>query len=460
MRSFVVEEPASGALRALNYSPTIERIRRAGSNSARPLHEIVKGFGPAYGTVFTRLDCHPDHGIELLSQSDMFAAEPHGRVIRRDSMRECDKHLIERGQVLIAGAGTLGENELYGRAILADHRLAGKYVGPDSMTLVFEDPEDDFSLFAFAWLASPTGVSAIRSTSYGTKILRFRQDLLTTIPVPLASPALIKRVADAVRRARLARERAFERLSFARSVYANSSLMQEATAMCAPRRRATTTWNGPFPSLSAWNFASTGEALPLLRRHCSERVADLVEPDGIFAGFRFVRINCDHPHGIELLSQRDAFMVRPAPRRIVFPSVPRDRLMSSPGTIMLGAQGNIGEGDLFGRAMMVDARHASSAFTQHLLRVRPKAGEAERLFAYLSTDLGFRLTRTTAVGTAQRSVRIDLLREIPVPSISDTDAARIRSAVGESVQASIDGQSAEDEAIRTMEQEVLPQWLA
>src|SRR5690606_33502686 len=81
MRAFVVDEPRIGALRALNYAPAVERIRRAGSSSARPLSDIVKAFGPAYGTVFTRLDCHSDHGIELLSQSDMFAAEPRGRVI-------------------------------------------------------------------------------------------------------------------------------------------------------------------------------------------------------------------------------------------------------------------------------------------------------------------------------------------------------------------------------------------
>jgi hypothetical protein len=151
MRTFLVDEPRSGALRALNYSPAVERIRRAGSASARPLKNIVKAFGPAYGTVFTRRDCHRDFGVELLSQGDMFSVEPHGRVIRRDSMHNPALHEVERGQVLIAGAGTLGENELYVRALLADGRLTGKYVGPDSMTLIFENPDDDFSIFAYAW---------------------------------------------------------------------------------------------------------------------------------------------------------------------------------------------------------------------------------------------------------------------------------------------------------------------
>lgn len=205
MRAFVVDGPSSGALRALNYSPTVERIRRAGSSSARPLHELVKTFGPGWRHAFARLNADPEHGVELLSQSDVFAAEPRGRWIRQDSMSEPWRHRIEPGQVLLAGTGTLAATELYGRAVLADSRLIGKFLTEDAMALVFESPEDDFSLFTYAWLASPTGVQVLRSTSYGTKMLRFRKELLTTLPVPLAPGSLVSRVADLVRSAARAR---------------------------------------------------------------------------------------------------------------------------------------------------------------------------------------------------------------------------------------------------------------
>jgi hypothetical protein len=269
----------------------------------------------------------------------MFAAEPRGRVIRRDSMREPDKHLVERGQVLIAGAGTLGENELYGRALLSDDRLAGKYVGQDSMTLVFEDPDDDFSLFAYAWLASPTGVQAIRSTSYGTKILRFRPELLQSLPVPVAPPAVIARVAGLVRRCTAGRERFHRELLLGRAIVNGLPEMAAATKMCAERARRTIEWQGPFPSLCAWTFASTGRALAYLRKQWAGRLADYVEKDGIFNGLRFVRVNCEPPHGVNLMSQRDALLIRPVPRRIAMPLVPPEKLFARPGTIMVGAQG-------------------------------------------------------------------------------------------------------------------------
>src|SRR5262249_31180654 len=141
-----------------------------------------------------------EHSVELLSQSDMFAAEPRGRFIRCDSMQHPERHEVKRWQVLIAGAGTLAPTELYGRAIIADGRLAGKYVGQHSLILGFHEPGSAMSLFAYASLASPFGLRAIRATSYGTKILRIRRDVLAELPVPQPNEGIVERVAVLVRR--------------------------------------------------------------------------------------------------------------------------------------------------------------------------------------------------------------------------------------------------------------------
>jgi len=80
----LISEPRSTALRALNYSPATEAFKRKGKlKRCERLGDLVLSMGPAYGSVFTRLDCHKDYGVELVSQSDMFATEPHGRIIRK-----------------------------------------------------------------------------------------------------------------------------------------------------------------------------------------------------------------------------------------------------------------------------------------------------------------------------------------------------------------------------------------
>jgi hypothetical protein len=459
MKTFIVEEPRVGALRALNYSPAVERIRRAGSSSARPLTSIVEGFGKAYGTVFTRRDCDSNHGVELITQGDMFAAEPVGRIIRSDSMLHPERHLVTRGQVLISGAGTLGQNELFGRSILADGRLVGKYVGPHAMALHFEDPDSDFSLFAYAWLASPTGIDSVRSTSYGTKILGLRKDLLGSLPIPVAPKSVISRVASLVRKCSAGRELFLRDIRRARALVEQLPEMQQAFEMCGGLRRHSVMWEGPFRSLVAWNFASSGGALGHLRTKWKSTLGDLVERDGIYNGPRFARVECHQPFGIEFMSQRDAMLIRPAPRQIVHPGFDDRLLFAREGTILVGGHGTLGEGEVFGRAVLVHGRYTRAAFTQDLLRVVPKVQKQEALYAYLTTTVGFRLLRTTAVGTKILSLREDMLRALPVPDWPGDVERNVASLVRRAFRSRVEAEIAETEALRIIEQEVVPQWL-
>ena len=460
MRSFLVERPQVGALRALNYAPAVERIRRAGSSSALPLGRLLKALGPAYGSVFTRIDCRPEHGVELITQSDMFAAEPLGRVIRLDSMPQPERHLVTRGQVLIAGAGTLGAHELYGRSILADGRLAGNYVGPHSMSLHFTDPDDDLSLFAYAWLASPTGIQILRSTSYGTKILGLRKDLLNSLPVPIAPAGVVSRIASLVRQCSVAREVFLRDLQAARRLVESLPEMSAAYEMCGERRRHAVAWRGPLTTLAAWNVASSGGALSHLRSRWAGELNDLVEKAGIYYGPRFARVECDPPHGIAFMSQRDAMLIRPLPRRIAHPGFDDRLLFARTGTLLVGGHGTLGEGELFGRSVLVHDGLAKTAFTQDLLRVVPLRGRAEALYAFLTTTVGFRLLRTTAVGTKILSMREDMLRALPVPEWPGSIEAKVTALVRSSFVAREKAERAEAEALRIVEDEVLPQWLA
>ncbi len=460
MKTFLVHEPRSGALRALNYSPAVERIRRAGSSSAIPLHEIVREFGPAYGTVFTRVDCQPEFGVELLTQGDMFAAEPRGRAIRRDSMASPELHFIERGQVLIAGAGTLGENEIYGRALLADGRVAGKYVGPDSMTLIFAAPNDDLSLFAYAWLASPLGLQAIRAASYGTKILRFRKDLLTTLPVPLAPRPVVARVAALIRKCSSEREAWLADVRAAREAFNG---LPEIQALSESTRRTVRSlvWSGELPTLSAWNyFAGSSDALASLKRRWKSRVADYLELDEpVHHGGRLTRMPCTRPFGVDFLSQRDVFMARPSPQRIVAPKG-ADWVYARSGQLLMAADGQVTSGSLFGQVEIADSGFVGSAITEHIMRLNARPGMGEALGAFLSTRTGLALVRSSAVGTSIPKARIDLLLNLPAPPPDCEAASTARRLMRRSISRRLESINAEAEAFRIIEQEVLPQWLA
>jgi hypothetical protein len=458
--AFLVAQPNGATLRALNYTPEVERLRAHRGTHAVRLGSLLSSMGPAYGAVFIRIDCAGGQGVELITQGDMFAAEPTGRIIRRDSMTRPERHEVKRWQVLISGAGTLGENELFGRAIIADARLDGRYVGPHAMVLTFIEPEADQSLFTYAFLLTRIGLRAIRATSYGTKILGLRKDLLQELPIPIAAADVRARVASLIRRSVAKRDAFLDELRSARKVIQNLPEMRQASDMCSERSRRALLWKGPLPTLCSWNFASTGDALAFLRRKWPGRLADVLTPNGVFNGPRFARVDCKAPHGIDFYSQRDAFLIRALPRRIARPEIP-DRMLFVPrDAVLAGSHGQLTDGALFGKVELASFGAFRAGVTQDLLRLLFLAEQRATAFVYLSTLVGQRLLKSTAVGTSIPSMRLDLLGELPYPELAIKERSAVASHLCTAEQARIDSVTAESEAIRIVEDEVLPEWLA
>lgn len=463
MRSaFSVASPRVTALRALNYTPEVEAFRaKADKRTCKRFGDLLASLGLGYGSVFTRIDCHPSHGVELMSQSDMFATEPSGRFIRRDCIPKPEAHMVHWGQVLIAGAGTLGENELYGRSIIADGRLNGRYVGPDAMVMTFRSPGSPESLYAYAFLCSRVGVRCVRATSYGTKVLRLRSEMLSDLPIPFASDEVINRVAKLIQSTILNREAYAEAISSARSIIESLPEVQMAIEMYGgPKARCMSYETTTITTLCAWNYASTGGAIQYLKTKWEKRLSDVVMPGGIFGGSRSQRIPCQYPYGIDYWSQRDVFLMRSVPRRTRHPGIKDDLLFVPRDAILIAANGQLEEGNLFGRVSLAAFGAMSGAITEHIHRVLPKSGQSEALFAYLSTKLGLAFIRSCAVGTSVPKIHIGLLEELPVPDLNDDALSQVGYYVAKAAEARVNATEAETEAIRIIEEEVLPEWLA
>ena len=462
--AFIIEAPRTASLRALNYDQQVEalKISKGRKFRATPLNSLLQSLGASYSQVFTRLDCSENHGVELISQADMFAAEPAGRIIRRDSMPNSIDHEVQRWQLLIAGAGQMGEGNLFGRSIIADGRLTGKFLGGDAVDLIFKEPGGDLNLWTYAFLNTSLGMRAVRACAYGTSIPHMRLDLLGEVPIPLPEDeALLQRVAELVRNCVIHRELYLRELHNAREVIEDLPEMRTAYDLCAERKAHVVCWTGELPTLCAWNFASTGGALSYLSKEWSGRIGDAVAPEKIFRGGRYSRVACDPPFGVDLLSQRDVFAIRPMPRRIVLPNIRSDLIRVPTFSLLAGGQGTLGEGELFGQIALVTPDIASAAISEHLLRIQPRSHEiASLLYAYLSSMVGKRLLRSTGVGTKLLGLRPDLVLRLPLPAIDDGKLAAVFAHVTRATIARTTAVRCEAEAFQIIEQEVLPLWLA
>lgn len=95
-------------------------------------------------------------------------------------------------------------------------------------------------------------------------------------------------------------------------------------------------------------------------------------------------------------------------------------------------------------------------YSEHFLRIIADQSKILRgaLFAYIRSNLAFRLLRSCAVGSMQQDFHPDLLAEIPVPIISDDESIAIDAIVRNAFQKYDEAIDCEDQARSLVERTI------
>ena len=140
----------------------------------------------------------------LINQSDIFNARLTGKKIARRGVKA--KSLVEYGEVIIAGVGTLGETESFCRVVFANESLVGQLISGEFIRMKTTDKIPPGYLYA--WLHSDYGFRMIRSTQAGTKLCRPIQKLLLLMPVPVLGSSQMNEINQLVLTSQTKRARA------------------------------------------------------------------------------------------------------------------------------------------------------------------------------------------------------------------------------------------------------------
>lgn len=186
-------------INAFNHSSRIEKTKQSIRKICRtiPLEDILDDNKLFSTGSFPRIEVKSDNGIMLINQKDIFDTIIKGKKISRRNVRM--DNLVEYGEVLIAGVGTLGENETFCRSIFANEDLQGQLVSGEFIRMKVK--EKHLSGYLFAWLSSDYGFRLIRNTQTGTKLCRPIPRLLLQIPVPLLENAQMTEIDQLVKQA-------------------------------------------------------------------------------------------------------------------------------------------------------------------------------------------------------------------------------------------------------------------
>lgn len=171
------------SINAFNYS---ERMRKMvdyvrSTCETIPLSAALLGGGFFSTGSFPRLELDSPKSLLLINQSDIFNARLTGKKIARRGVKA--RSLVEYGEVIIAGVGTLGESESFCRTVFANESLVGQLISGEFIRM--KTNEKIPAGYLYAWLHSDYGFRMIRSTQAGTKLCRPIQKLLLQMPVPV-----------------------------------------------------------------------------------------------------------------------------------------------------------------------------------------------------------------------------------------------------------------------------------
>lgn len=198
-----ISEIGSITFNAFNHSVKIEKIKQQISNSVK-LSEILLGNTTFSTGSFPRIEVKAPYGVKLINQSDAFDTIIKGKNI---SLRKVNlTKLVEYGEVIVAGVGTLGENETFCRTLFANEDLEGQLISGEFIRM--KTNEKVPSGYLYAWLNSDYGFRFLRSIHTGTKLCRPIPQLFLEIPIPILKKEDMEEIDSLVRLAHTKRHEA------------------------------------------------------------------------------------------------------------------------------------------------------------------------------------------------------------------------------------------------------------
>jgi type I restriction enzyme S subunit len=283
-------------------------------------------------------------------------------------------------------------------------------------------PNSDIILpgYLYSFLTSSFGLPMIVSGTYGAIIQHIEPSHISDLPIPRFSHGIEEQAHTYISQAAALRD------AYQTGVLQATALLFESLGL---KDIIPTEWRQMGQELGFSPETISADSLRAI--NYSPRVRQLVQRlssaphmplgkichDGMLrSGARFKRVDCDPEQGVKLIGQKELFWLEPEGRWISAKHAPQDIFVKDE-TIMVAAQGTLGENEVFSRAEFVTGPWTAFAFTQHLLRVRPGVPDISGafLFAFLRSETAFRYIRSISTGSKQQDIHRHFLAQLPVP---------------------------------------------
>lgn len=183
-------------INAFNLSERIRKTKASITCTTKPLREVLLGGETFSSTSVPSIEVKPEHGVMFINQKDIFDNIIKGKWVSKRNV-SLDR-LVEYGEVIVACDGTLGENELFCRALFANEDLSGALISTHFIRMKSDGVP---SGYLYTWLNSDYGFRFIRNCQAGTKLCHPIPKMFLEIPVPIISEESMNQIDTMVKNA-------------------------------------------------------------------------------------------------------------------------------------------------------------------------------------------------------------------------------------------------------------------
>jgi type I restriction enzyme S subunit len=419
-----------------------------------PLSDVTKAIYHAGRETRHYVDS-PEYGIPFLRGGDILKADLSNlALISKQQVADTPAFTIRQGYILITRSGTIG------RMTYARREMDGMACSEDLLRVVADERKIRPG-YLYAFLSSKFGVPLVASGTYGAIIQHLKPHHIADLPVPRLGKKIEHQIGSLVDEAAASLDRHSILVAGA-----TKSLLQEIEIEdIAPNEWATDLrrlgWkqDGIDPiTIRALNYdARITPYFSKLRSGQHSELGTLCESEPFRGRTGFKRFDAEEGQSVRLVGQRQAFHVRPEGRLMSKSSVEGLGLMVPRGTTLIPSHGTLGEQELYCRAVYATARTSEYLFSGEFFRCVPLEGSipAGFLFAFLRSNMAFRMLRSMSVGGKQQEQHAALIYRMPIPRLTAKKELAIAREVDEAADCFDHALDCEDEAWKLLEDALL-----
>lgn len=374
-----------------------------------------------------------EHGIPFLSSSDILQADlEHVKLASKKYTPDVEGMALQKGWILISRSGTVGN------CAFASRLHAQKLASEDVIRLV-----PDYILRAgviYAYLASKYGHSLLTQGVFGAVIQHIEPAFIASLPIPMFPESFQAEVDDLIQESARLREEANDMLEEARielkknahlrdlseedyDYYGPHSYKRNVSCFVINRKEINTT------TINAFNLSERIRKTKAMMICPTKPLKDILLGGDTFSTGSFPRVEVKEGHGVMLINQRDIFDTIIKGKNISKYGVNMDNLVEY-GEVIIAGVGTLGENETFCRALFANEDLVGQLVSGEFIRMKTNNEvPSGYLFAWLSTDYGFRFLRNIQAGTKLCRPIPRLVREIPVPILDKDIMSEIDSKV-------------------------------